>query len=162
MRIAFRPDEILAIACHLEEEGARFYRRAADATPDPATADLLGELAEMEEEHLETFERAEQGIWGGAAEESAFDAEVALRYLRAVSQGKVVDLTGDLCARLRGCTTPESILRAAIEIEKDSVVLYAGIQAMASGRPGWHVAQSIMLEEMEHIASLSERLESLA
>ena len=161
MRIGFRPREILAIACQLERDGAEFYRRAAEAVPDPETATLLRELAQMEDDHLATFQDLERELPGEGAGELAFDTDVALRYLRAVSGGHVVDFSPDLAPRLAECTGPEDVLQLAIEVEKDSVVLYAGIQSMASDHPGWHAAQAILFEEMDHIASLSERLESL-
>ena len=161
MRIRFRTREILAIACQLERDGAEFYRQAAKAVADRETATLLRELAQMEDDHLQTFRGMDEALLGEAAGELAFDAEVALRYLRAVSAGHVVDFSTDLEARLAECEGQEAILRLAIEIEKDSVVLYAGIQSMASGHPGWHAARAILFEELEHITSLSERLESL-
>ena len=162
MRIGFRPQEILAIACQLERDGAAFYRRAAEAVQEPKTARLLLELAQMEDDHLATFRAMKQELPGQGSGELAFDADVALRYLRAVSSGNVVDFSADLGARLAECKGPAAVLRLAIEAEKDSVVLYAGIQGMASGHPGWHAAQAIFFEEMEHVAALSERLESLA
>lgn len=161
LRIGFRPREILAIACRLERDGAEFYRRAAEAVSDNATAALLRGLAQMEDDHLQAFQDMERQLVGQAAGDLFFDADVALRYLRAVSAGHVVDFSPDLEARLAECGGPEAILRLAIEVEKDSVVLYAGIQSMASDQHGWHAAQAIFFEEMEHIASLSERLESL-
>jgi rubrerythrin len=162
LRIAFRPEEVFAVACQLERAGAEFYRRAAEAAGDPGTARLLLELAAMEDEHLATFEDVIRAKWGGARERAAFDADVALQYLRAVSSGHVVDFSPDLEKRLADCEGPEAILRVAIGIEKDSVVLYAGIEAMAVGRPGWPAAHRILLEELRHILKLSGRLEALA
>jgi len=154
--------QILELACQLERDGAEFYRKAAAAASDPKTSRIMLELADIEDDHLETFTKLKAELPDRAARAGRFDAGPIIRYLHAVTNGQVIDLSVDPSERFTGRETPEDLLRTAIEIEKESVVLYAGLQSTALGQPSREVSETILREELGHIATLAERLEELA
>ena len=57
MGFEFNADEIFKIAEQIEINGAKFYRSAADNIIEPEKKKLLIHLAEMEDEHIQTFKK---------------------------------------------------------------------------------------------------------
>ena len=57
MGISFSADEIFEMAEEIERNGAGFYREAAKNTSDKEIKQMLLELADMEDEHLTTFQQ---------------------------------------------------------------------------------------------------------
>ena len=55
MSFDFNADEVFKIAEQIEINGAKFYRSAAEKITDPEKKKLLIHLAEMEDEHIQTF-----------------------------------------------------------------------------------------------------------
>jgi rubrerythrin len=55
MMYDFNADDIFEIAEQLEQNGARFYRTAAQAMNDEKARDLLLKLAAMEDDHKALF-----------------------------------------------------------------------------------------------------------
>ena len=55
MGLDFSADEIFEIALEIERNGAKFYRSAADSISNTDKKQLLLHLAEMEDEHEQTF-----------------------------------------------------------------------------------------------------------
>jgi rubrerythrin len=70
-------DRIRHEAARMEEDAADFYTRAAQASSDPATRKLLGDLAAAERKHEGKAEQLEEKASGGAAGKE--EGEKALR-----------------------------------------------------------------------------------
>lgn len=85
----------------------------------------------------------------------------AVLYLRGMADSALFDVKADPSERLTGNETLEEILRAAIGLEKDSIVFYLGIKEMVPERLGKHRIDDIIKQEMGHIAVLSKGLASL-
>mgnify|MGYP001812453018 FL=1 len=53
----FIADEMFQMATKIEENGARFYHRAAELQSDPQNREMLEKLGTMENLHKQTFEK---------------------------------------------------------------------------------------------------------
>lgn len=159
MSIEFGVDEIFEIAEQIERNGAAFYRKAAESIPDPRNRRLLLDLAAMEENHEKIFTEMRQSLSVREREPVVFDPDnQGVLYLQAFAGGQVFDLTADPREFLRGGKTVREILKKAVELEKDSVVFYVGMQEMLPERLGKGRVDEIIKEEMAHIALLSKEL----
>ena len=159
MPVPISADEVFEMACQIERNGAAFYRRAAGQTDDGPARIMLEALADMEDEHLETFTamRAEYAARGGSALQT--DGEAA-QYLRAMADGRVFD-AGDPAGKLTGDEDLADVLRTAVGLEKDSIVFYAGVKEAVGGAAGKKRIDAIIQQELGHIATLNAALAEL-
>ena len=159
MGIQFNADEIFEIAERIEQNGARFYRKAAGNTADDKSKKMLEQLASMEDDHEHTFSKMRADLTGDEKKPNLFDPtdEVVL-YLHAFADGHIFDSKTDPSEALSGDETLEQILRMAIGMEKDSIVFYLGVQEMVGETQGKDRIQAIIKEERSHIALLAREL----
>lgn len=161
MSVTFNAIEIFEMAERIERNGVQFYRKAAEGLSDQDLRQTLLDLADMEEEHEETFANMRKEISYKERELITFDPENEMTlYLQAIANGHVFDLTKDPSEQLTGKETVEDIVKLAIEAEKDSVVFYVGLKNFVPAKAGKDKVDEIIKEEMEHIAELSQRLEA--
>ncbi|MBM4331091.1 MAG: rubrerythrin [Deltaproteobacteria bacterium] len=162
MSIDFNADEIFQMAEQIERNGSAFYRRAASLTARSITAQLFLKLAAMEDEHEKTFAhmRAELSEQESKAKVSDPDDQSAT-YLRAWADGHVFDVRTNPAERLTGKEKAEEVLKMAIGLEKDSIVFYLGMKEAVPQRSGREKIEGIIKEEMRHMATLSNELETL-
>jgi len=163
MAFGFNADEILQMAERIERNGARFYRRAAEACgADDASKAAFLELAEMEDGHERTFAEMRAALGTGEAQTSTFDPEgQAAAYLAAMADANVfgpdtdpVDLVCD--------KSTEELLKIAIDLEKESIVFYLGLRDLVSAPAGRDKVERILQEEMAHVALLRGKIAALA
>jgi rubrerythrin len=162
MGIRFNADEVFAMAEQIERNGARFYRKAAGAAAAAAIRELFGELAVMEDGHVEVFMKMRAELSEREREAIAFDpdGEAAL-YLKEFVEGRIFDTRTEPADRLTGSEKPSEVLTIAIGLEKDSIAFYVGIREMVSAKAGKDRLDSILREEMSHVRMLNQQLASL-
>ena len=161
MSIGFNADEIFQMAERIERNGAQFYKKAASGA-EPQTAQMLLQLSAMEEEHEKTFSRMKAELSEKERKATFPDPEnQAAAYLRAWADGSVFDVRSNPVERLTGREKAEDIFRMAIGLEKDSIVFYLGMKDAVPERLGRSKIDSVIKEEMAHIAILSGKLETL-
>ncbi len=159
MSIFFNPDEILEMAEQIERNGARFYRKAAQGAQDVGVRELLQGLAAMEEGHEKFFAKMRANL---KKDEFDFNAdEQAPLYLKAWADGHVFDMKSDPVTRVKDQKNMESILKVAIDLEKESIVFYLGMKNGVNNKTYRDRIEEIIKEEMKHIVSLSAKLSSL-
>ena len=155
MPAPFNADEVFEIACRIERNGARFYRKAAACENDDSAAALLDQLASMEDHHLEVFRSMRTRLAADAPRDWEFDfRDQAEGYLQAVADGKVFDTT-DPAGKLTGDETTLDIVNMAIDIEKESIVYYTGIQSVMPEELGREDVAEIIRQELSHLAILT-------
>jgi len=163
MAFQFNADEILQMALQIERNGAKFYRRAAEAIEDAHSEKLLRELSAMEEDHEKTFADIHAALSPAERKEVVFDPDDENPlYLQAMADRRVFDVGADPWDRLQGEVTMEKIIELAITLEKDSIVFYEGVKEMVPERLGGTRVQDIIKEELSHIAALSDLRRCLA
>ena len=160
MGVSFCAEEIYEIAEHIEYNGIRFYRNAAERCSGKRLKKLLLEIAEMEVEHQQTFAamRAELSSDEKLNQLDLSD-EVGL-YLQAMADNRVFDTRTDPCELLTGNESMEAVLKMAIGLEKDSIVFYLGLEEYVSDKAGKVKVRALIRQEMGHIAVLRDMLTS--
>jgi len=156
MSYDFNIDEILAMAEKIEENGAAFYRKAATGVSGSSNRDLLLGLADMEDQHRNTFTDLRAKISENEKVPTAFDPnnESAL-YLNALADIRV------FFKKEIDVTSMKEILKEAIVAEKDSIVFYIGMKDLVSEKLGKDKIDTIIKEEMSHIKILGNKLKEV-
>jgi len=153
MSYDFNADDIFEMAEQLERNGGKFYRTAADGVSDAANKKLLMGLAEMEDQHVKTFQTMRAELTEKEKESTVFDpqGEAAL-YLRALADTRV------FFEKQIDVTSMKEILKSAIEAEKDAIVFYLGMKDAVPEGSGKDRLDEIIKEEMGHIQLLGKEL----
>ena len=153
MGIDFNADEVFEIAEQIERNGADFYRSVAEKVKDESKKKLLLDLAEMEDEHEETFKSLRSKLSMDEKIQTTFDPEGdSERYLRALADTRV------FYEKDVDTTSLKEILKSAITAEKDSIVFYLGMKNVVPAHLGKEKLEDIIKEEMGHISLLSKEL----
>ena len=156
MSYDFNADEIFEIAEQIERNGAKFYRAGAENIIDANKKKLLIELAEMEDEHENTFKKMREELTSDEKVIMTFDPDgEAEKYLRALADTRV------FYDKKIDTNSFEKILKTAITAEKDSIVFYLGMKEVVPANLGKQKLDKIIKEEMNHISLLSKELLSL-
>ena len=156
MRYDFNADEVFEMAEQMERNGEKFYKSAAATIDDETHKKLLLELAAMEVDHEKTFKAMRSDLKAAEKSATVFDPEGdAALYLRALVDTRV------FFEKKVDVSSMESILKAAIEAEKDSIVFYLGMKNAVPDKLGKDRIEGIIKEEMGHIRLLSRELAQL-
>jgi len=151
----FSADDIFNIAIKIEQNGAEFYRNAAEKIDDQENRKFLLDLADMEKSHEKTFVNMQKELKDREKKLTTFDPEDEnILYLKALADLRVFS------GKEEPANDFKSILRAAIHAEKDSIVFYLGIKEMVPETSGRSKIDGIIKEEMSHIRLLMEQLKS--
>lgn len=156
MATEFNANEVFEMAKQIEINGAAFYREAADAVDTEDYKNFLIELAEMEDDHEQTFENMQKELTGGEQTLLVFDPEDQnALYLKALADTRVF-FKKDKPGR-----DMKQILKSAIQTEKDSIVFYLGMKEMVPEKYGKSRINDIIKEEMRHLKLLSGKLKTV-
>jgi rubrerythrin len=153
--------EVLEIAEKMEQNAARFYRRAAGMYDDAKISKLFSELAQWEKRHAEVFaemkERLSQQSWGlGQYGSERPDAA------RPPTPTAVFPDRADLSGELTGGETKADVLRMAIQKEEDSIAYYTSLKEFVLGDEDVQAVKDILGEEERHVRILTQSLEQIA
>ena len=162
MSITFNADEIFEMAEEMERNGARFYRKAAQNASDDQAKRMLLDMASMEDGHLGTFEQMRKELSGNEKAETVYDPDnQAALYLQTMADSHGYEGRINPRQQLTGNETTKEILEIALNSEKESVVFYFGIKSFVPARAGRDKVEAIILEELNHITTLLNKLKSL-
>jgi rubrerythrin len=152
----FNADEIFEIALKMEQNGAKFYRTAANAVKDDKAKTLLNKLAMMEENHEQTFANMRKELKSNEKTLTVFDPQnEAVLYLHALADMRV------FFQKEIDTSSMETILKEAIGAEKDAIAFYLGMRDAVPKEFGSDKLADILKEEMGHIRLLSAELAAL-
>ncbi len=161
MSEAYNIEEVLEMACQIERNGARYYRRAADMVTSPGARDLFRELAAMEDDHLLTFD----AMRADAATRTILlgdQDDLIAQYLQALADSHVFPRHESPAESLQPGVGEKDVLLKAIALEKDAITFYLGIRDAMPASAGREKVGLIIREEMRHVTMLSNRLAALA
>ncbi len=152
----FNAKDVFEIAIKIEQNGAVFYRNAAESTEAAKHKDFLLELADMEDDHEKTFAGMLEDLKGSEIFSSTFDPEDEnLLYIKALADTRVFFEKEQPDESFKG------ILSSAIQAEKDSITFYLGMKEMVPEKQGQDKINFIIKEEMSHIRLLAGKLTEL-
>lgn len=157
MSMLFTAGEVFEIAIEIERNGAAFYRKAAANFEDAAVRHELLDLAAMEDGHEVTFTELKRDLVGNAPVIEWFDADSeAVMYLQNFAAGQVFDMAKN--AEIAAGTPLTEVLQFALQRERDSVVFFLGLKDLMPADDKRTLVDSIIKQEMGHIALLGRRL----
>ncbi|MCL7451423.1 MAG: ferritin family protein [Anaerolineae bacterium] len=148
-------DEILEIATRLEENGEAFYASAADCATTAGVKALFRDLALQERLHRRAFEAMAGGevTLGFTAEQH----EEFLAYTDALLRKEFFDGSGGALDRAAHAGDERSVLKAALEFEKETLLFYHELEGIV-GNADRETVAGIIQEEKQHIQRLSKML----
>ncbi len=159
MGILFNADEVFEMAIQTEENGAAFYRRAAELHSGQDDVALLLALAEAEDKHKKTFWEMRSTLAGIEKESGGHDPyDEAVLYLDAIADSSGGEGSPKVADSLTGTETLRDILGTAIQLEKNSILFYVGLVDVVPERLGRKKVQDIINQEKAHLAGLVREL----
>ncbi len=162
MSVTFNADEIFEMAEQIERNAGRFYREAAAKTSDKQVKNMFLSLAAMEDGHLRTFQEMRRGLSDQEKEGTTFDPDnEAVLYLQALADSKGFEGMISPTQKLTGKESPRELLEIAIGAEKNSILYYVGLKDLMSTEAGRGRVETIIQEEMRHLADLRRYLGTL-
>jgi rubrerythrin len=158
MSVSFSGSELINIAIGIEGRGIAFYDAMADSTKNAAAAEVFRYLADMEREHLRTF----QGMLSQADkfQFSETAGEYAV-YLQTLVDSSVFSDEVIASKLARGAESDIAALELAIGAEKDSILFYYEMREIMPQRAQATVSK-IIGEEKSHLRQLSDLKKRLA
>ncbi|MBN1798771.1 MAG: ferritin family protein [Spirochaetales bacterium] len=155
MGVRFNIEEVFTMAIKIEENGAAFYRRAAELNKGNDNVKLFENLARMEDIHKKTFEEMRGGLVEEHKQEQAFDPfNEAVLYLNATADMHGGEGSKNIADSLTGKETLQEIITIALELEKKSILYYLGLKDLVPEKAGKDKIDIIIGEEKKHIVQL--------
>jgi len=156
MAYEFNVDEMFEMAIRIEENGARFYRKAAQLQSDPLNREMLEKLETMENRHKQTFEKMRDQVSGLEKRATVFDpAGEASQYLIAMADSHRGEGNPTVADSLTGEESIAEIVDMAIGLEKESILFYLGLKDLVPPDYGQDKLDRIIGEERQHIIQLN-------
>jgi rubrerythrin len=160
MTYNFNAKEVFEMAIRIEENGAAFYRKAAELQENPSDKEFLETLARVEERHKLSFETIQEEISEMEKSRTVFDPEEELSlYLKAMADSHGGEGNPDIMDLFDGRETMEEVITTAIDLEKESILFYLGLKDIVPPRRGQERIDKIITEEKQHIVQLKEFLQ---
>lgn len=162
MGVTFNADEVFEMAEEIERNGAKFYREAAAKTAGKDLKTMFLQMADMEDNHLKTFQQMRKELSAQEKEATTFDpyGEAAL-YLQTMADAKGTEGLKAPDVKLTGNESPAELLMIAISAEKSSVLFYVGLKDLVSAQAGRDKVEAIIREEVRHVADLKRQLTAM-
>jgi len=152
MSISFSPNEFINIAIGIERRGIAFYDIMTKSTESDATREMFQRLADMEREHIKTFESMLTDTDSQQPAES-YPGEYAA-YLQALVDSAV--FTDDMITSELATQADSDIeaMELAIGAEKDSILFYYEMRDIMP-RKAQPTVDRILAEEKSHLEALT-------
>ena len=161
MGLPLSSDEALEIAQRMEQNGARFYRTAAELKALDNEKEILLELAEMEDGHEKLFRMMQDELPDEERSKKALDPFGEMQmYLEAMADMSGGEGSLKAIESLTGKESIQAILSTAIELEKESILYYIGLKDMVPSANVKRKIDEIIREEQSHIVTLKKQLDA--
>jgi len=156
MAYYFNASEIFETAIRIEENGARFYRKAAEFQTDPSNRQMLEKLAIMEDHHQNVFKAMAKELSEADKTPTVFDPQnEASQYLSAMADAHGGEGSPAAADSLSGKESIAEIVDIAIGLEKESILFYIGLKDMIPPQYGREKLEKIIKEERRHVVELN-------
>lgn len=156
MSYDFNADEVFNLAIRIEENGARFYRKAAEFQKDAENRATLEKLASMEDVHKTTFEKMKTALSAAEKTATVFDPlGESAQYLTAMADMHGGEGSPSAADALTGQESIVEIIDIAIGLEKESILFYLGLVDLVPPKLGQDKLYNIISEERRHIIQLN-------
>ena len=152
--------EVLLIAVRIEQNGAQYYRAAAQMVDDPKASSLLGQLAQWEQRHIQVFSDMRDRLSRQGWERGTFEPRrMEVSDAQMMAGLAVFGIRPQPSAELTGKETRRDILSYALKKEKDTVTFYEGLKDFVFMPEDQDVIDQVLEEERHHVRLLATALE---
>ncbi len=156
MAYDFNAQEVFEMAIQIEENGAAFYRKAADLQKEASDKKFLQALAQVEDRHKASFQEMKILVSDLEKSQTVFDPNEELSfYLKAMADAHGGEGNPEVLELLTGKETMAEIVTMAIGLEKESILFYLGLKDMVPPKYGREKIDEIINEEKKHVVQLS-------
>ena len=159
--IQFTDLEGLKIATEMERRGREFYDHAAKIATNPGAVELLTLLAKDEEIHEEQFRTLAEKLASANLEMMYYEEEVSA-YLSAVAADVVFPQGLMGLVKNHSYDSPQAVLEAGIQSEKDAILFYSEIVDHAQHERSAVAFREIVRQEKTHLSKLQRMLMAVA
>jgi len=146
----FTACEVVDVAVELERMGAEFYSQVARFTQDDERRKLFERLAECERQHEQRFRELYQVLKQCAPDTPESYPGEWQSYVRALVTSRTV-LKKEAIEQLAKSGSIEEILKFAVQLEKDSILLYEALLSYVPENERSKVEQ-LIADEREHLS----------
>ncbi len=162
MAYDYNASEIFDVAIQIEENGAAFYRKAAQLQPDSKNKEFLTMLGSMEDRHKVVFIEMKEKITEIESGQTVFDPDnESSQYLRAMADSHGGEGSPAVAETLTGKETIAEILTIARDLEKESILFYVGLRDFVPPKYGQDKIDDIIREERKHVILLDTFLKKI-
>ncbi|MBN1865559.1 MAG: ferritin family protein [Victivallales bacterium] len=157
----FNAREVFEIAERIERNGYTFYRKAAESVSERDTKSFLESLANMEEQHEQLFNSLKNDVTETPGSEFPDLDDQLGQYLNSYADGKIFEVAQLPENKIGPESSLEEIFETAIEFERNSVVFFTLIKQTVPESLGKEKIDILIKEEIKHIATLNNHLNSI-
>jgi len=158
----FNADEVFEVAIRTEQNGAAFYRKAAELFAGKLDTVSLKNLAAMEDRHEQTFVRMRKQLAESEKKPTVFDPNDELSlYLGAMADTHGGEGSPKAAEKLTGNESMEDILQIALDLEQKSILFYVGLRDLVPENLGREQIDEIIAEEKSHVSTIGRMLENV-
>lgn len=154
----FTACEVVDVAVELERMSAQFYSRVAELTQDDERRKLFERLAECERQHEQRFRELYQVLKQCAPDTPESYPGEWQSYVRALVASRTV-IGKDEAEQIAGSDNAEEILKFAVQLEKDSILLYEALLSYVPENERSKVEQ-LLTDEREHLCCVLNLMQS--
>ena len=159
MAYDFNANDMFKLAIRIEENGAAFYRKAAELQGDESNQIFLKKLASMEDAHKATFVEMRKNLTENEKSATVFDPDnESSQYLSAMADSHPGEGSPKAADSLTGKESMQEILSIAIGLEKESILFYLGLRDLVPPKHGQAKLDDIIKEERKHVVQLNTLL----
>ncbi len=159
MTKVFNANEIFDIGIEIEKNGKNFYLAAENRTSDPFLKAMFAKLAAWEGNHVELFKQLRADLPENANSQFQYDPDNMIHlYLKAVADNK---LYINQSFAIDSCRTPLEILKKALDLEREAVVLYSSMKELVPQSMGKNEIDKLVIEELKHVGQLTKEINKL-
>jgi rubrerythrin len=156
MTASINAQDVLDMAVRIERNAQAFYRAAAAATGDESIRTLLNALAQWEDSHGDALERLRDASAEGGDEFSLADPGDGMAdYFRALARDFPFLVDESAAKPSAGMEDTCGVLSLALDMERATVLFFAGVRTLVSGADSKQIDRVIQ-EEIEHAMMLSK------
>ncbi|MFH1847555.1 MAG: ferritin family protein [Candidatus Omnitrophota bacterium] len=145
--------EIVELAVQIEQNGKEFYSELIKKTDNSKIAEILGYLAEEENNHIDTMKEISGSMCDYNPPEAYPDEYFA--YMKALASQYIFtqkDKGSDIAYNIRGY---QEGIDMGIQFEKDSILFYEEMKKLVPEK-GKELVGKVILEEKGHLTKLCD------
>jgi len=154
----FKATEIVEMAVQEERNGVAYYEALAKKTADPKVKAFAERMAGEERRHEREFTELRQQL-GGYIPAESLEGEY-LAYVRALVNDRFLPSEGKAREAVLRAANDREVIQAALRFEKETLLFFSEMKHFVPQRHA-PVIDTLMGEERQHIADLSELLQKI-